>query len=255
MSTQPAAADLNREIYDRRAAGFDDYWRLMAAPRFRRRTLLDLLAAQPPASLVELGCGDGSLLAEIHRRLPRVELAGVDLAGELIDANRERWPEVRWVVADLDAAGAVAAELRGRFAAVVASEVVEHVDQPETFLRNARDLAAPGARLLLSTQSGPLRQTEQRVGHRRHFSAAAMSALLRAAGWEPVRVWNAGYPFHDLSKWAANLRADATLERFGERSYGLGERAVCAALRLLFRFNSQRRGAQLFAEARREGSP
>jgi SAM-dependent methyltransferase len=244
-----AAAELNRQIYDGRGAGFDDYWRLMAAPRFRRQTLLALLTADPPASLVELGCGDGSLLAEIHRSLPRVELAGIDVASEMVEANRRRWPQVTWAVADLDVAGTVPVELRGRFAAVVASEVIEHVDRPDVFLRNARDLAADGSRLLLSTQSGAMRETERRVGHRRHFSAAAIDELLRTAGWRPRRVWNAGWPFHDLSKWAANLRADATLARFGDRRYGPAERATSALLRWLFRFNSHRRGAQLFAEA------
>ena len=39
--------------------------------------------------------------------------------------------------------------------------------------------------------------------------------------------------------------------RFGDASYGWYENTVCFALRLAFRLNSQRRGAQLFAIASR----
>jgi hypothetical protein len=40
------------------------------------------------------------------------------------------------------------------------------------------------------------------------------------------------------------------MRNFGERPYGIKERLVSLTLRILFRFNSQRRGAQLFATAR-----
>ena len=144
------------------------------------------------------------------------------------------------------------ATLKDRFEMVVASEIVEHVRDPRTFLSNALQMAVPRwGRLLLSTQSGPLRETERRVGHLRHFAAADMTQVLLDAGWEPLRVWNAGFPFHDLSKWYANRDPDASMRRFGDERYGLREDLVCMALRVAFRLNSRRRGAQLFALARR----
>ena len=64
-----------------------------------------------------------------------------------------------------------------------------------------------------------------------------------------MRIWNTGFPFHDLSKWYANRDPDRSLEQFGERAYGMRENVICWALRQAFRFNSRRRGAQLFAVA------
>jgi len=246
------ATQRNLEYYGRSLEGQDDYWRFMAAPRFRVRTLVREAARTGAANLVDLGCGNGILLAEVARRLPGVELAGVDLSPALIERNRRERPEVSWHTLDLDRPGAVPEELAGGFDVVVASEVIEHVERPEALLGNARSLAAPGATLLLTTQSGPMRETERRVGHVRHFSRTEMTCSLAAAGWRPVRVWNAGFPFHDLSKWWANRRPDATMERFGTHRYGAAERAVCAALRFAFHLNSRRRGAQLFAVAQRE---
>lgn len=254
MTKAAEAAGINRDYYDRPAPGRADYWRYMAAPRLRARTLRRLLAEEPPRRLVDLGCGDGTLLAELAASWPGLALAGIDLSERQVEDNRRSWPAVDWRVADL-AAELPAGLPRGSFDAVVASEVVEHVAAPDRFLANAAALAASGGRLLLSTQSGPVRETERRVGHQRHFSAAQMRELLATTGWRPERVWNAGWPFHDLSKWWANRDPDATMRRFGERPYGAGERLVCAALRLLFALGSRRRGAQLFAVARKAEEP
>jgi hypothetical protein len=136
---------------------------------------------------------------------------------------------------------------------VVASEIIEHVEDPRGFLENAAAWASPGrGRLILSTQSGPVGETERRVGHRRHFSPEEARALLSAAGWTPARVWNCGYPFHDWSKRAANLFPAASMAHFSARAYGPFQNVTCAILRSLFRLNSQRKGAQLFALADRK---
>jgi SAM-dependent methyltransferase len=251
-ASDPGAVEANREYYERLTRGREDYWHRMAAPRLRLGVLLRLLAEQPPDRVVDLGCGNGALLREVGRRFPRAELCGLDLSRSQIEANRRALPELRWEVADLEQSLPDDAGLRGAFDAVVACEIVEHLAAPEALLRHALALARPGGgRLLLSTQSGPLRETERRVGHQRHFERGEMDSLLRSAGWEVVRVWNQGFPFHDLSKWAANLDPDASMRRFGEQAYGPLENLLCLALRGAFLLNSRRRGAQLFAVARR----
>jgi 2-polyprenyl-3-methyl-5-hydroxy-6-metoxy-1,4-benzoquinol methylase len=243
------AARLNQEFYERVTSGRRDYWRKMAACRHRVATLLEQLVADTPSSVIDLGCGDGSLLEEIAAVLPGTSLTGVDISTNQIQLNRKAYASVNWHVCDLDGdftlEGQVIAE------ALVASEVIEHLDHPEEFLRSAHSLATPTGKLYLSTQSGPLRETERRVGHRRHFSASELSALLQATGWRPARVWNSGFPFHDLAKWYANIDPDRSMAQFDERPYGFRENAICWALRQAFRLNSRSRGAQLFAVAAR----
>ena len=245
-----SAAEANRDFYEAASPGQADYWKKMAAPRFRVRTVLSVLRQHAPESVVDLGCGGGQLLAEVARALPQARLVGVDLALALLARNRAESPAVRWVQKNLDAPATWSDQDRGQYAAVTAVEVLEHVDQPAQLLANARALLAPGGLLVLTTQSGPLRETERRVGHRRHFTAAELQALLEGAGFQPEKLWNAGYPFHDLSKWYANLNAQGSMDRFSAKAYGLSENLICLGLRGLFLFNSQRRGAQLFAVAR-----
>jgi hypothetical protein len=103
----------------------------------------------------------------------------------------------------------------------------------------------------LSTQSGPVRETERRVGHHRHFKSAEMRELLSENGFTALRVWNSGFPFHDLSKWYANRDPDAMMREFAGQRYGIKQDLLCLLLRAAFRLNSQSRGAQLFAVAER----
>lgn len=241
----------NLDHYGELAAGRSDYWRLMAAPRFRVKTILGELQKVRPGSILDLGCGDGSLLLAIAQVLPGAKLIGVDLSAAQIDENRKRAPEIEWLTGNVEDE-----EFRfdGRYAAIVCSELIEHLAEPVQFLKSARRVAADDALLILSTQSGRVGETERRVGHLRHFTTGEMSAILADAGWTPIRLWNAGFPFQDLSKWIANLAPDYSMRHFGERRYGWMERFASLALRLLFALNSRSRGAQLFAVARKAGS-
>lgn len=241
-----SSTGLNRDFYDAGLPGVEDYWRYMAAPRARVARILALLRRIAPSSIADLGCGNGALLAEIAAAMPSVALAGIDLSSRQIESNRRRFPSIDWQLADLQ----TPLTTGRRYAAVVASEVIEHLDDPAMLLANARTLAERGGHLVLTTQSGAVRPTERRVGHVRHFSAAEMRTLLERSGWTPVSVWNEGWPFHDLSKWYANRDPERSIEAYANRPYGRRERLIAFALRAAFRCNSRTRGAQLFAVAR-----
>lgn len=251
--SSPSASEQNRQFYDQALDGMNDYWRKMAAPRFRVSEFMRLLDEEPFFRLCDLGCGGGQLLREIADRHPRAQLVGVDVAESQLALNRRELPGMRFVGMDLDRPAAVPSDLIDACDVVVASELIEHVSNPQQLLENARGLVRTGGRLLLSTQSGKVRETERRIGHQRHFTVAEMSALLDRAGWQPVRVYNCGFPFHDLSKWYANRDPDASMQQFAGGKYGLREDVLCFLLRLAFRFNSRSHGAQLFAVARKVG--
>jgi len=244
--------DLNREYYLTDSPGRADYWRFMAAPRFRLETFLTEISDSSPGAIVDLGCGSGLLLAAMRRRFPESRLCGMDFSDTLIESSRRADPSIDWRLADLGMPQIFEQGLASSFDVVLASEIIEHVENPEVLLANAARLAKPKTGLLLlSTQSGRIWETERMVGHRRHFSALEVRALLEASGWTPRRIWNAGFPFHTFAKWSANLFPQRTMRSFSERSYGLLQRSVCFFFRMLYRFNMKSRGAQLFAVAER----
>ncbi len=238
---------INLAHYGEPAAGRSDYWRLMAAPRFRAATIVELVVDARPLRVLDIGCGGGTLLASLQEQLPEAHLTGLDLSAAQIELNRVAYPNITWYEGTAEELHQV---LPDRYNAIVASELIEHLGDAAGFLRNVRRVAAPRGQLVISTQSGRVGETERRVGHLRHFTVGEMSALLSSAGWYPERVWNAGFPFQDLSKYIANLAPDYSMRRFGARAYGPFERLASLVLRGLFRLNSQSRGAQLFAVGR-----
>lgn len=253
MKGRSSARSVNAEYYMADSPGRVDYWRLMAAPRARASAFLKFIDEYSPKSLVDLGCGSGWLLKEIGGIHPEISLCGIDFSAAQIDRNRREFPSLRWVVADLDREMSFGEASTEKFDAAIAAEIIEHVDDPVLFLKNALALVAKGGMLCLSTQSGRIWETERQVGHRRHFSVGEMRELMASSGWTAVRIWNEGYPFHDLSKFFANRNPRRTMEAYSRAPYGRRQRAVCRLLRLIYGFNSKRRGAQLFALARKDG--
>ena len=117
----------------------------------RLRTLVDLLGLRPGEPLLDMGCGSGWLAASCRAAGARVWAADLALGG--VAGARARFPEVdHYQVADVYHLPFVA----GAFAAVVLSEVVEHLeDIPGAFAEVGRVLT-PGGRLLVSV---PYRET------------------------------------------------------------------------------------------------
>lgn len=250
MSTDDAVT-VNREYYERTTAGREEYWKKMAAPRHRVEVMRQVLRELNPGSVVDLGCGNGVLLKELRDVLPNAQWSGLDLSRPQVAENVRLLPWATFRDGNLDQPFPSDFDWLGSFDVAIATEVLEHLDSPGTFIDNAARLLKPGGSVVLSTQSGPIRETELRVGHRRHYLQRDMTELLERHGFKTVRVWNTGFPFHDLSKWYANLNPDASMKQFGEGAYGLKENVICAALRFAFKLNSTSSGAQLFAIARK----
>jgi SAM-dependent methyltransferase len=74
--------------------------------RDRDAALQALLARSLPggaARLLDLGCGDGSLIGTVMRRWPDVVATGVDLLADRIDEARRSVPDATFIVASADA--------------------------------------------------------------------------------------------------------------------------------------------------------
>lgn len=109
-----------------------------------------VLAARRPHSVLDVGCGSGDLLtAPLAKAHPDCHFLGVDSdAVSLAHAEaRHRLPNLRFApIGTLDPAQ--------RFDLVIASEVLEHVEQPDQFLSDLRARLAPDGALLLTVPNG-----------------------------------------------------------------------------------------------------
>jgi 2-polyprenyl-3-methyl-5-hydroxy-6-metoxy-1,4-benzoquinol methylase len=93
--------------------------------------------------------------------------------------------------------------IKEKFDFIVGGDIVEHLDEPWSFLGDLRRIAAPGGRLLLSLPNvahasiiGDLLQGRfdyvymglTCVGHLRFFTRRSIDEMLHIAGWEVISI-------------------------------------------------------------------
>lgn len=138
------------------------------------------------ARVLDAACGNGYgsyILAGGGQRV-----LGVDISSEAIAFARHHYahPEATFAVAAIDVDGALARCTAGAapFDAVISMETIEHLDNPQTFLRAANELLRPGGVLLCSTPNADAMQVSEAPFHRQHFTHREMCNLLTAAGFD-----------------------------------------------------------------------
>lgn len=90
-----------------------------------------LAEIEAPASVLEVGCGEGIVLGYLAERLPRARVDGVELFAPALDRARARSPGATLVRGD-----ACALPVRSRsYDLVVCLEVLEHLPDPDRALR------------------------------------------------------------------------------------------------------------------------
>jgi SAM-dependent methyltransferase len=174
---QPPGFDRAALARLRQLDGSGHFW-----PRDRRRLLrglLDRVSARGDLAL-ELGCGVGDMLPEIAHRFTRV--IGVDGYPELLSFAR---PRVRQAILVQGDVVALPFDDR-RFDFVAAFDVIEHVD-PDRLLSEARRVARPGGRLMLSAPAFPVLWSamDEAAGHRCRYRWRGLRDELRRNGWRP----------------------------------------------------------------------
>ncbi|MFE9659528.1 methyltransferase domain-containing protein [Streptomyces sp. NPDC005955] len=176
-------------------------------------------AADRPAVVLDVGCGDGSAARAAGPLLAGHRVIGVDWSHHALRRARHHLTDVvRGELAD----GRL--PLRSGCAdAVLFSEVIEHLVDPDAALDELRRVLRPGGHLMLSTPNlaawynrGLLlagvqpvfsevslrgihgRPGREVIGHLRLYTARALREFVAASGFEVVRL--AGAPFHGVPR-------------------------------------------------------
>ncbi|MFI5660551.1 methyltransferase domain-containing protein [Streptomyces sp. NPDC051684] len=194
------------------------------SPRTRRqaRVLAAALSGTRHATVLDIGCGDGTAAATTARLLPGPaghRLIGVDWSQ---DALRRAARRVHRVVrGELTGHGLPFAD--GAADAVLLSEVIEHLVDPDAALDEIRRVLRPGGHLMLSTPNlaawynralllagvqpvfseVSLRAIHGRpgtevVGHLRLYTPRALKEFVAASGFDVVGL--TGAPFHGVPR-------------------------------------------------------
>ncbi len=161
-----------------------------ADARWKARKLNELLLDHEcrPSSIVEIGCGSGSTLAELRQFFPQASLAGFDIAPELV----RFWGELTALGIRLELADYLDLEEPIPDLLLVL-DVLEHLGNPWEFLarlRHRSKFVAIHFPLDLSAVSvlreAPLLQVREKVGHLHYFTRGLALSLLEESGFEIV---------------------------------------------------------------------
>ena len=228
-------------------AAWDDAHRYTPAPRHRRRLLLKMIEKLDFDDVLDAGCAQPFLLADIVQRFGAVGF-GCDLSDRVIDANRHILPCCEFLSLDLTQTLWPGGR---QFDLVVCSEVLEHLPDWQSALANIASMTRK--HLLISVPGGPRREMDKIVGHIQHFQGPELTAAIEAQGLRVERVSSWGWPLHSAYKAAISmLSPDRLYTSFsGGGRYGFGKQALSEFLYRLFFLNDLcSQGHQLFILAR-----
>jgi 2-polyprenyl-3-methyl-5-hydroxy-6-metoxy-1,4-benzoquinol methylase len=159
-------------------------WRALGAVG-KAEHVLDLCArgGVRPQSTLEVGCGDGALLCELHRRGFGGRLTGVEITEAAVEIARER-PQIE-AVGLYDGAHLDAQD--GAYELGILSHVLEHVPDPAALLAEvARACRAVVMEVPLednlSARRASKREHADEVGHLQRLSRDAAREIVRDAG-------------------------------------------------------------------------
>jgi SAM-dependent methyltransferase len=253
---QPATAKPDLDDWDRHWQDYAESAAGNPAQAYRRRLILRLLAPDgTPARVLDIGSGTGDLAAEIHSEFPAAELLGLDVSAAAVEYAARKVPAATFLQRDLVNGSEPEPDHRRWATHAVCSEVLEHVEDPGALLANARSYLAPGCRLIVTVPGGPMSAFDRHIGHRRHFTAASMRALLERAGFVVERSMGAGFPFFNLYRLTVLLRGERLVDDVAQDAGQWPARLVMRIFGVLFRLNLTRSpwGWQVLAAARVPG--
>lgn len=157
-----------------------------------RYDLLELIG-KDAKSVLEFGCGEAPLGEALKQRQP-VRVVGVELDQKAAAIARKRIDDV--YCADVRE---IVNILEEQFDWIVGGDIVEHLDEPWSFLSDLRNLCKSGGRLLLSlpniSNASIVNDLLQGrfdyvymgltcVGHLRFFTKQTIEEMLTIAGWK-----------------------------------------------------------------------
>lgn len=196
-----------RDNWDQHWSEFGASYERNPAQEYRRRLIIRLLTAQgPPQTIADLGSGRGEMLAALAERYPEAALLGVEYSQFGTEAASQRVPRAMFLQRDLMVDPHAPDRYRKWATHAICSEVLEHVDEPVTLLRNAATFLAPGCRFVVTVPGGPMSAFDRHIGHRQHFSPSQLRDLLAAAGFHVDQAIGAGFPFFNLYRRVIILR-------------------------------------------------
>ncbi len=163
-------------------------------------------------NLLDVGCGTGEVLEYFLQQYRIIHAKGTDYSAVGLKFAAKKIPQAQFFQADLCNKTLQIPNEHSKWAThATCSEVLEHLDDPITCLKNTGKLLKKGATLVISVPGGPRSKFDDYVGHKKHYTASILKHELEAAGYTVENIYSAGFPFHNLYKLAIIIKGRAII--------------------------------------------
>ena len=175
-----------------------------------------------PHRVIEVGAGTGAVISALRERGIGAEHYATDFSEHALSLLRAHTPSIETAVADVteqpDPFDA------GPYDLVIASHVIEHLEDPERFLRGVKQVPAhwfvaevPLENLFLGRVRARFKdRRDNAAGHVQFFDPSSFLATLRRAGWEVV-LTNTYAPRLDTETFRFAYREASMPKRFQKK--------------------------------------
>jgi len=237
---------------------WDSHWRSLEpvttkipSQAFRHRLVIVYVINAKPEKIIDVGCGQGDLLKELSHYFDAGALAGLELSTTGVSEALKKLP--RADIHQFDLLSADTSPLARDFDCLTCVEVLEHVDDPITFLRSSLLHLTPGGKVVITVPSGPRTAFDRSIGHRRHFNKRELLRVLTSVGLVNAQVRRVGFPFFDFYRFVVLLTGKRLTSTVANSSLDESKTArfVMFAFSILLRVNPNfiPLGLQLIATA------
>lgn len=189
--------------------GHDTFSSAMGAAVNYKRWLIDTFRPYIGTSLVEVGVGDGGLVDSLpaHERY-----VGLDLDGDILAEARRRNPGTEYIEADVADAATLEPLRSVEIDTVLCFNVIEHIEDDASAVRNMAALLRPGGHLLLLAPALEALYTDldRLAGHVRRYRRKGLRDLL--PGSLETRLLRYFNPVGGVGWWLNRFRETRSLE-------------------------------------------
>jgi len=136
-------------------------------------------------SVLEIGCGMGTLSGAMSSSLPHVKIMATDVLLEALSRAQCRFPNVEFVQMDV-----THLPFEEEFDVAAAFDVIEHLDDDRAALHAMRDAVKPGGGVLITVPQHPSlwSAVDDFSHHRRRYTRSELRSKLQSAGFTVVRM-------------------------------------------------------------------
>lgn len=173
-----------------------EYYENSSSQKEAASDLMKCVSFSDPQNILDIGCGDGKITAELAAKVPNGSVMGIDISPSMIDFAKEHFnlPNLQFSIKD-----AQQIDYEGEFDTIFSFTALHWVKSHESFLESAYRALKPGGTLAVTMPMGLPHTMEQ-----------AVNEIIALPQWAPYFAqFSTGWNFVeavDYADMAANLK-------------------------------------------------